>query len=216
MQRGRLLGLCDRFRPSVVLAEENSIGAPIIEQLVRDGVPVQPFVTSNSSKAEIIDALTLAFERQTIRIVDDPVLIGELESFEATRLPSGLMRYAAAEGCHDDTVMALALAWWAACGGLAAAGTLQFEALIELRRREKEGPTTPAPEVQIVPAGYDGIGPMPCDHTTPPHSPFACPIPENRPVSVSSRRGARPPESMGDLAARILADRNAWARTWTR
>ena len=27
------------------------------------------------------------------------------------RLPSGMMRYSAPDGMHDDTVMALALAW---------------------------------------------------------------------------------------------------------
>lgn len=116
-QRGRLLALCERFHPSVVLAEENSIGEPNREQLVREGVPVRPFVTSNASKALLVDALTLAFERQTISILPDPVLIDELESFAATRLPSGAMRYAAPPGGHDDTVVATMLAWNALGGG---------------------------------------------------------------------------------------------------
>jgi hypothetical protein len=53
----------------------------------------------------------LAFERDQIRIPNDPVLLGELQAFEATRLQSGMMRYAAPNGLHDDTVMALAMAW---------------------------------------------------------------------------------------------------------
>jgi hypothetical protein len=54
----------------------------------------------------------LAFEREEIKIQNDPVLIGELQSFEGTTLPaSGLLRYSAPEGQHDDTVIALALAW---------------------------------------------------------------------------------------------------------
>jgi hypothetical protein len=53
----------------------------------------------------------LFFERGTIRIPNDPVLIGELQAFEARPLPSGMMRYAAPEGMHDDTVIALAIAW---------------------------------------------------------------------------------------------------------
>ena len=72
---------------------------------------MQAFTTTNASKMRVIDALALAFERQEIRILPDPILIAELQSFEMERLPSGLMRYSAPEGLHDDTVMALALAW---------------------------------------------------------------------------------------------------------
>ena len=74
-------------------------------------MPVQPFTTTNASKQQAIDALALAFERQDITIIPDPVLIGELQAFEAKRLPSGMLRYQAPEGMHDDTVIALALAW---------------------------------------------------------------------------------------------------------
>jgi len=83
----------------------------LIEQLQRDGLPIQPFLTTNASKAQAIDALALAFERGEIRILDEPVLINELQAYESTRLPSGLTRYSAPEGMHDDTVMALSMAW---------------------------------------------------------------------------------------------------------
>jgi phage terminase large subunit-like protein len=111
VQRGRLLALAERFHPLTIYAEENAMGAPIVEQLQRDGLPVQPFVTTNATKAQIVDSLALAFERGDLRILNDRTLIGELQAFEATRLPSGLMRYAAPEGEHDDCVMSLALAW---------------------------------------------------------------------------------------------------------
>ncbi len=67
---------------------------------------------TNATKANLIDALALAFERGAIRILPDPVLIGELQAYEAERMPSGGMRYSAPTGMHDDTVMALALAWY--------------------------------------------------------------------------------------------------------
>jgi hypothetical protein len=109
-QVGRLTALYERFRPAVVVAERNSMGDPLVEQLQRSGVPVRPFLTTNASKADLIDALALAFETAALTIVDDPVLIGELEAYEAERLPSGLLRYGAPAGLHDDCVMALALA----------------------------------------------------------------------------------------------------------
>lgn len=41
------------------------------------------------------------------------MLVGELVAYQAERLPSGLLRYGAPSGQHDDTVMALAVAWTA-------------------------------------------------------------------------------------------------------
>jgi hypothetical protein len=83
----------------------------VIEQLRRDGLPVTSFITTNASKAAAMEALALAFERGTITIPNHPALVGELQAFEARSLPSGLTRYAAPEGLHDDCVMSLALAW---------------------------------------------------------------------------------------------------------
>ena len=112
IQRGRLAEFWKRHGARArILAEENSIGGPVVEQLQRDGLPVHPFVTTGASKAAIIDALVLAFERGTIRIPNDAALIGELQAFEAVKTPSGMMRYSAPEGLHDDMVMALAFAW---------------------------------------------------------------------------------------------------------
>jgi hypothetical protein len=74
---------------------------------------VRPINTSNATKQTWVDALALAFEEGQIAIPDDPILRDELMSFEATRLPSSLTRYAAPEGKHDDMVMALLLAWQA-------------------------------------------------------------------------------------------------------
>jgi hypothetical protein len=83
----------------------------LIEQLKSEDYRVHSFTTTNASKAEVIDALTLAFEKGELKILDLPVLIDELQAYEAERLPSGLLRYSAPEGYHDDCVMALALAW---------------------------------------------------------------------------------------------------------
>ena len=46
-----------------------------------------------------------------IRVLDDPVLVGELLSYESNRNASGSFSYSAPDGMHDDTVMSLAIAW---------------------------------------------------------------------------------------------------------
>jgi hypothetical protein len=117
MQVARLKSLCERFRPTVILAELNSMGGPLVEQLAREGLPVRGFTTTNATKAEIIEGLSLALERHEIKILNDAVQIAELQAYESERLPSGLVRYGAPEGSHDDTVIALALSWHAAAAG---------------------------------------------------------------------------------------------------
>lgn len=112
-QRIALKALSERFNRALVLAEQNSIGQPQIEALQNMDVPIQGFLTTNATKAEIINALQLAFERYEIKLLNDEILINELMAFAGEKLPSGLMRYGAPEGMHDDCVIALCLAWWA-------------------------------------------------------------------------------------------------------
>jgi len=111
LQLARLTALYERFRPRAIVAEANSMGQPLIEQLRDQGLPVIPFTTTAASKQIAVDALALAFERGALRILPDPVLLAELQAYEAERLPSGMLRYGAPQGMHDDTVMALMLAW---------------------------------------------------------------------------------------------------------
>lgn len=111
LQKNRLMGLVRRFRPAQVIAESNSMGKPIIDSLVTQGAPVVPFMTTNATKAAAIQALQLGFETNDIRIIPDPVLVSELQAYEMDRTATGMPKYSAPEGMHDDTVMALAIGW---------------------------------------------------------------------------------------------------------
>jgi len=111
VQRQRLGALYERWQPTTVIAESNSMGEPVIEQLRADGMRIQGFTTTNASKTQIIESLALGFERGDIKMINDPVLIGELQAYEVERLPSGNWRYNAPEGFHDDCVMAAAIGY---------------------------------------------------------------------------------------------------------
>jgi phage terminase large subunit-like protein len=114
IQLGRLQALAGRFKPDAIYAEQNAMGEPLVEQLQRMSLPVYPFQTTNASKMAVIDALALALEREELRLLKDEVLLNELLAFQAERLPSGLIRYTAPEGLHDDCVIGLALAYYGA------------------------------------------------------------------------------------------------------
>jgi hypothetical protein len=113
LQVRRLEDICKRYQVSQVIAESNA-NATTIELLRKANLPVREFVTTNQSKQNIIEGLMLGLESSKLKILNEPVLLGELQAFEATRLPGGGLRYAAPSGYHDDCVMALALAWDAA------------------------------------------------------------------------------------------------------
>jgi hypothetical protein len=108
VQLDRLTALCDAISPQSVVIESN-IGQMFIEQARKRKIPVVPFATTAASKQPLIENLVMAFEHRSIQIPDDAMLINELMAFDSERLPSGITRYGAPEGQHDDGVIALAL-----------------------------------------------------------------------------------------------------------
>lgn len=111
LQRERIKATCERFNVRVVVAEENAMGQPNNAELRRMGVKVRDFTTTATTKADIIEELAASFERGAIKIINDPILIGELEAYESERATSGGVKYGAPQGMHDDTVMSLAIGW---------------------------------------------------------------------------------------------------------
>ncbi len=122
VQRGRLEALAARYRPQTIVAESNSVGGVNIEALQQSGLPVRPFTTTSASKTAIIEALALAIERRELTLLsaatrDGALQQAELQAYALERLPSGVFRYSAPPGGHDDTVIATALAWHAVSSG---------------------------------------------------------------------------------------------------
>lgn len=119
-QRSIITGLIARWKPAKVLVEENAAGMPIIDEFRSEGIKVEPFYTSHTSKPPLIQALALAIEKQTIEILSDESAVGriqynELKAYEMKLSRSGSSwSYGAPRGMLDDTVIALALAWRAA------------------------------------------------------------------------------------------------------
>jgi hypothetical protein len=110
-QRARIEALAAKWQPRQIIAERNSAGGPVVEELQRSGLPVVGFDTTAQTKPGLIQSLQLAFERREITALRDPVQMGELMAYEVQWSTTGRPQYSAPEGMHDDTVMALALAW---------------------------------------------------------------------------------------------------------
>lgn len=117
VQLGRVVTTIERWRPRTTVVELNNFGRAMYEQLQRRrGLPghLVGFTTDNANKGQLVDCLALALERREIALLDNPVLVGELQAFQSDTTPTGLTRYSAPAGGHDDTVIALLLAHGAA------------------------------------------------------------------------------------------------------
>lgn len=111
LQLARLSALWERWGRPGIVAELNSIGSPLVERLQQDGLPVSGVTTTATSKGQMIEAVSVAIENGDLRLLDDENQTLELEAYEATRSATGHVRYGAPAGMHDDTVMALAIAY---------------------------------------------------------------------------------------------------------
>ena len=110
-QRARLIALSERFNRAHIIAESNSMGQANIEALQQSGAYVTGFNTTNATKSNIIQELEIGFERGQVELLNDETQINELMAYQSEKLPSGLVRYGSPDGLHDDTVMALAIAY---------------------------------------------------------------------------------------------------------
>jgi hypothetical protein len=112
-QRRRIADLAREYNNARVVVDATGLGDPNVEELVRDGLSVDPFIFSQPSKRELIERLIVALEQKLISFpanTELDVLMHELEYFEYETTAAGNLVYGSADNEHDDCVMALALA----------------------------------------------------------------------------------------------------------
>ena len=117
LQREALKSWLEPYGAVELLAEANSIGQPNIEALWADGIPVNPFKMSGTSKPPLVHQLKLVFEQDTWQFVEDKDAWLELEAYEMRITLAGNRQFNAPQGMHDDTVVARMLMIQQAVGG---------------------------------------------------------------------------------------------------
>ena len=98
----------------IVQVEQNSIGSVFYDMLVRKNLKIRiiRFLTTNKSKAAIVNKLQAALENEKIGILKDDKLLNELRLYEASYNPkTGNVSYNAPSGFNDDTCISLMLAY---------------------------------------------------------------------------------------------------------
>jgi PBSX family phage terminase large subunit len=94
--------------------EINGVGDPVYEQIKKQYPNVEPFVTTNDSKQNIIEELIMTMNENKIKLPSkdlNPDLYKELSVFTYEYSPkTRRVKYGAPNGFHDDMVMSLAMA----------------------------------------------------------------------------------------------------------
>lgn len=103
-----------KWKP-VCFAEVNGIGDVLYEQLKRQYPGVQPFITSNDSKQNLIEDLIMGMNESKLKLPTQELntdLYKELSVFTYEYSPkTRKVKYGSPTGFHDDTVISLALSY---------------------------------------------------------------------------------------------------------
>jgi phage FluMu gp28-like protein len=98
-----------RLPPAPIVVDSTGVGDPILEDLLREGINIEGLKFTSQSKQQLMEGLASAIQQGRIGFPEG-VIVDELDVFEYQFTSHGV-RYSAPSGFHDDTVMALALAW---------------------------------------------------------------------------------------------------------
>lgn len=102
-------------------AENNSIGKPLIDLIIQSlnqnkqqvtVSKINRWVTTNSSKGELVNDFQIALEQGDVKIFDNKMLLTQFSAYEAEYNPkTQVITYNGAYGTHDDLVMSTMLAY---------------------------------------------------------------------------------------------------------
>jgi len=115
IQKSRIKYICKKYNDAYCWLDCSGVGDPIFEDLRIEGINVKGYKFTNETKKQLIQALMISLEQEKIRLFKkdiSPIQYNEMQIFEYEMTPSGLIRYQAPEGYHDDTVISVALANW--------------------------------------------------------------------------------------------------------
>jgi hypothetical protein len=115
LQIARIKAALERYNDAKTYVDTTGAGEPVYESLRKAGVKAEAYPFTAKSKSALIDNLSLLLEERAIVLPRAdlwPEGIDELEAFEYSVSENGNVRTGAPGGCHDDCVVALALAAW--------------------------------------------------------------------------------------------------------
>lgn len=111
-----IIELIKKYQPLKIQVEANSIGAIFFglldKAIKKEGLPVMllRFNTTNESKERIINNFQVLMQNKQVQILDNSTLKVQMDMYEMKTTNNGKHTYNAANGYHDDCIIAMLLA----------------------------------------------------------------------------------------------------------
>lgn len=112
LQKSRIEATARRHRDADITIDATGVGDPIVEDLQRTGLTINPFKFTATSRTELLNHLSMLIEQDKIQLPNDEGLLTELETMRYELSDKGKISIQVPEGLHDDRIMSLALAVW--------------------------------------------------------------------------------------------------------
>lgn len=109
LQKTRIIEAYKRFNCISGVMDATGVGDGIFDDLTNQGLNLEGFKFTATTKQELVSNLSIAMDNQTIHYPAIETLTDELSLYAYEQRANGHFSYSAPEGFHDDEVMALAL-----------------------------------------------------------------------------------------------------------
>jgi len=115
-QKRKIMEVADAYGSPLIYIDATSatVGDAFVTELQDAGYNCLGYkITTNISKRQLIEKLAVMLDNRQLKLYPVDELISELEIFTYEIMPStGIIKYHAPQGGHDDCVISLALACW--------------------------------------------------------------------------------------------------------
>ena len=112
LQKAKIEAIYHKWGKPKGYIDATGVGDPIVEDLVRQGVALEPIKFNEQNRKDILTSLSIQMEQTKIKLLDDPTLKSELSYFQYQLSDNGKLKVVVPDGLHDDTVFGTALSVW--------------------------------------------------------------------------------------------------------
>lgn len=112
LQKAKIEAIYHKWGKPRGYIDATGVGDPIVEDLVRQGVALEPIKFNEQNRKDILTSLSIQMEQAKIKLLDDPTLKSELSYFQYQLSDNGKLKVVVPDGLHDDTVFGTALSVW--------------------------------------------------------------------------------------------------------
>lgn len=108
-QKKRIQAIAKHYNNALIIMDATGIGDPIVDDLLRAGLAIEPIKITNEIKKELIEKLSIWIEQKKMSFIPFKETLLEFDNFSYEVQRNGRVFYQARQGFHDDIVISHAL-----------------------------------------------------------------------------------------------------------